>query len=171
MPAGELYIKYNSEWTGISASSRYNYNSTYGTFSQSNSGTWVDMFKEWGVSFDSTGLSMLMTPAPLKPMIENSVATEHGTRVVRDGRKLESRSITLGFNIVASTKANFFLKYGKFCTQVLGYGKLDLMSAYQAGTVYHLDYLSCQSFGEYQREIGKFSLRVVEPNPGNRTDS
>ena len=145
MPAGELYIKYNNSWK--------------------------DAYTEWGVSFDSTALSTLMTPAPLKGMIENSVATEHGVRVVRADRKLDGRTITLGFNMTAQTKAAFMTRYANFCSQILANGKIDLKTAYQNDVVYHLDYLSCQSFGEYQQEMGKFALRVAEPNPGNRTDS
>ena len=170
MPAQETFIKYNSDWTGISGSSRYAYNSSTGAFTQNNNGGWVDMYKEWGVSFDSTALSALMTPAPLKSMIENDVMTENGKRVVRTGRKLAERSVTLSFNIVANNKTNFMLKYGKFCSQVLSLGKLDIKTAYMSASTFHLDYLSCQSFGEYQQEIGKFVLRVTEPNPGNRTD-
>lgn len=166
MPAGETYIKYQTGMT-VNTSSRYNYSN--GTWTQNNSGAWVDAYKEWGVSLDGTALSTLMTPAPLKDMIENSVATEHGKRVVRTGRKLNERTITLGFNLTADTKEHFLTKYGNFCTYVLALGQIDLATKYQAGVVYHLDYISCQNFGEYQREIAKFSLRVVEPNPGNRT--
>ena len=144
MPSGELYIKYE--------------------------GTWKDAYTQWGVSFDSTALSALMTPAPLKAMIENSVATEHGKRVIRTLRKMDERTLTLGFNISAPDKLTFMSHYADFCSQVLANGKMDIKTKYQNGVVYHLDYLSCQNFGEYGREIGKFTLRVVEPNPDNRTE-
>lgn len=169
MPAGELFIKYNSEWSGISGSSRYAYNSSTGAYTQNNNGAWVDMFKEWGVSMDSTALSALMTPAPLKAMIENSVATENGKRVIRAERPVDERTVTLGINISAPTKAAFLSRYSAFCSQVLYAGKIDLSTTYQQGVIYHLDYLSCQSFGEYCQSMGKFVLRVVEPNPANRT--
>ena len=166
MPQGETYIKYQTGMS-VTATNRYSYSN--GAWSQNNSGDWVDAYMEWGVSLDSTALSALMAPAPLKDMIENSVATEHGKRVVRTDRKYNERTLTLGINLTASTKATFLTRYGNFCTYVLGPGIIDLTTKYQAGVVYHLDYLSCQSFGEYQREMAKFSLRVVEPNPGNRT--
>lgn len=168
MPAGELFIRYNSDWTGISGSSRYAYDSQTGAYTQNNNGSWVDMFKQWGVSMDSTGLSNLMIPAPLKAMIENEVATENGRRVIRTQRPVDERTLTLGINISAPTKEAFLARYSAFCSQVLYKGKLDLSTRYQQGVFYHLDYLSCQSFGEYSQSLGKFMLRVVEPNPANR---
>jgi len=169
MPARQVFILYDASMGSVSSSSRYSYSN--GRFSQSSSGAWVDLYSAWGVSFDKTSLSNLMAPAPLKDMIENSVATEHGKRVVRTGRKYEERTLTLGFNIFAASESAFFTKYGNFCTQVLANGRLDLMTSFQPGVVYRLDYLSCQSFGEYCRQLGKFVLRVVEPNPGNRSVS
>lgn len=151
----------------VSNSSRYNYSN--GTYTQSNSGVWIDAYSEWGVSLDGTALSSLMTPAPLKDMIENMVATEHGKRVVRTNRKYNEKTLNLGFNLTARTKENFLSRYSGFCSNVLALGRIDLATIYQPGVVYHLDYISCQNFGEYQREMAKFSLRVVEPNPGNRS--
>ena len=153
----------------VAQSARFNFNN--GEYTQNNSGTWVDLFLAWGVSFDKTSLSNLMTPAPLKDLIENNVASEHGKRVVRTNRKYNERTLTLGFNIWATSESTFFTNYGNFCSQVLANGRMDIKTSFQSAVVYHLDYLSCQSFGEYSRQLGKFVLRVVEPNPGNRTDA
>lgn len=128
-----------------------------------------DAHTTWGISLDGSALSALMTPPPLKDMIENKSALENGKSVIRTGRKMEERSLTLGFNIVASSKSDFLTKYGKFCSDVLANGKIDISTTYQPGVVYHLDYVSCNQFGEYGMTMGKFSLRVVEPNPANRT--
>lgn len=165
MPRGETYVKYHNGMT-VNGASRYDY--TNGAYSHNNSGDWVDVYQEWGVSLDSTALSALMTPAPLKDMIENTVATEHGKRVVSSNRKMDERTITLGINLSASTKETFLTRYGNFCSYVLFPGRIDLATKYQNGVIYHLDYLSCQNFGEYRQEIAKFSLRVLEPNPSNR---
>ena len=166
MPAGETYIRFKDGMT-VSSSSRYTYSGGY--YTQSNSGSWVDAHKEWGVSIDSTGLSALMTPAPLKDMITNSVAIENGKRVIRGGRKLDERVVTLGINMVARTREEFLLRYANFYSNVLALGQIDIATKYQDGVVYHLDYLSCQSFGEYRQEMAKFVLRLTEANPGNRT--
>ena len=152
--------------TSISNSARYNYSN--GSFTQNNNGTYIDAYLQWGISLDGTALSALMTPAPLKELIENNVTTEHGLRVVRTGRKLASRTININFNISASNQATFLSRYGNFCSNVLANGKIDLMTSFQAGTLYHLDYLSCQNFAEYRLGVGKFSLRVIESNPNSR---
>lgn len=167
MPAGELFIKFQSGMSSIATSARYNYSN--GTFTQNNSGTYIDAFKQWGMSMDSTALSNLMTPAPLKGMVENKSALENGKRVDRDNRKLDERTLTLGFSMWATSKETFLSNYSNFCTNVLAAGKIDLRTKYQSSVEYHLDYLSCQSFGEYAREMAKFVLRVGEANPGSRS--
>ena len=130
-----------------------------------------DAHAQWGVVFDSTSLSTLLAPAPLKEMIENKSALEDGKRVFRTGRKWDERTLTLGFNLIANSRQDFYNKYNAFCSQVLAGGKIDLYSSYNPDVWYHLDYLSCQSFGEFAGgTLGKFILRVVESNPGNRTE-
>lgn len=166
MPKGETYIKF---YTGMNVSESHRYSYSNGVYTQSNSGDWIDVYEEWGISLDSTALSSLMTPAPLKEMIENNVATEHGKRVVRTDRKTDERTISLGINMTAPTKIAFLTRYANFCAYVLLQGRIDIATRYQPGVVYRLDYISCQSFGEYQREMAKFSLRVVEPNPNDRS--
>ena len=161
-----MYIAYHSGMANVPTSARYNYSN--GTYTRSNSGAWVDAFLAWGVSMDKSSLSNLMAPAPLKDMIENKSATENGKSVIRTGRYLDERTLTLGMNISATTQATFLSRYGYFCSQVLAYGKLDIRTKYQTGVVYHLDYLSCSQFGEFRLSMGKFVLRVVEPNPANR---
>lgn len=143
MPAGQLYIKIGN--------------------------VWKDAYTEWGISLDSTALSALLTPAPLKEMIENDVMTEHGVRVVRDNRKTASRTVSMNFNISAPNQSSFLTRYANFCSQVLYDGKIDLKTSFQPNVIYHLDYQSCNQFAEYRLGVGKFSLRVVEPNPSNRT--
>lgn len=144
MPAGELYI--------------YDFSAS----------EWKDAYTTYGVTFDATALSNLMAPAPLKGMIENKSAVENGKSVVRTGRPYDERTLSLGFNLVAKNRNDFFTKYAAFCS-VLAAGRLDIVSGYNTSVVYHLDYLSCQSFGEYAFGIAKFVLRVAEPNPGNRS--
>lgn len=124
---------------------------------------------QWGISLDSSALSALIAPAPLKDMIENKSALENGKRVFSSGRKWDERTLTLGFNIVASSEQDFWTKYASFCSQVLSAGRFYIETCYQSGVAYFLDYLSCQTFGEFSRTMGKFVLRVIETNPANRT--
>ena len=166
MPAGQLYIQYNSSWSSITNSNRYNYSN--GTFTQSNSGTWVDMFKQWGISFDSKALSALMTPPPMKEWPENQSRLENGTRKITSTPRYDERTINLSMNMWATSENTFLSNYSNFCTNVLKNGVVNIMSSFQKGTVYRCVYVSCQNFGEYQRQLAKFSLRLVEPNPNNR---
>lgn len=131
----------------------------------------TDAFVAWGVSLDSSALSALMTPAPLKDMIENKSALENGKRVIRDKRKLDERTLTLGLNVTGKNGSSFLYNYSRFCSDVLAKGSMDITTKYQSGVIYHLDYVSCNQFGEYGLEMGKYSLRVVEPNPANRSDN
>ena len=126
-----------------------------------------DAFTTWGISLDSTALSALMAPPPMKDMIENKSATENGKSVIRSARMIDERTLTLGFNIVGSSQQDFLDKYRRFCS-VLSGGSINIQTKYQPGVVYHLDYISCNQFGEYGMTMGKFSLRVLEANPANR---
>lgn len=126
-----------------------------------------DAYTTWGISLDGTGLSALMTPAPLKDRIENENALEDGKRVISTGRRYDERTLTLALNISAPTEEAFLARYASFCTE-LAKGRLVITTSFQSGVVYRFDYLSCQQFSEWQRGVGKFSLRLSEPNPTNR---
>lgn len=128
-----------------------------------------DAYTTWGISLDKSALSALMTPAPMKDMIENKSALENGKRVIRSGRKFDERTLTLGFNIIANSEEEFLNQYVRFCNDVLSKGGIDISTKYQPNITYHLDYVSCTQFGEY-RTMAKFSLRVIEPNPTNRKE-
>ena len=128
-----------------------------------------DAYNAWGVSMDSSALSQIMTPAPLKEQIENRSALENGKRVFRSGRKLDERTVTVTFNISAVNESQFLDRYGRFCSDVLAIGVLDITTKYQPGVVYKFDYLSCQSFSEFRLGVGKFVLRMSEANPADRS--
>lgn len=126
-----------------------------------------DAYITWGISMDNTSLSTLMTPIPNKELIENKSRLEHGKRVISLNPKLDERNITLTFNLTAKTEEEFFLRYNKFCEE-LATGILDIKTKYQPDIVYHTIYLSCSQFSQFMRGIGKFSLKLNEPNPSNR---
>lgn len=128
----------------------------------------TDAYTAWGLSFEDGALSALMTPAPNKELIQNKSRITHGKSVITSNVMVDEREISLPFHIVASSKADFFSKYNSFCN-VLASGVLNVSSRYQTGVVYHLIYLSCTQFGEYQRDMAKFVLKVCEPDPTNRS--
>ncbi|WP_294616443.1 hypothetical protein [uncultured Bacteroides sp.] len=126
-----------------------------------------DAYLAWGVSMDDTSLSELMTPPANKAVIENESRLQHGKRVVMSGLKLDQRNLTLQINLTAATEAQFFARYNDFCKE-LATGVLNIKTKYQPDVVYKTIYLSCGQFSQFMRGIGKFSLKLNEPNPDDR---
>lgn len=126
-----------------------------------------DAYTTWGLSMDETSLSALMTPAPNKELIENKSRLEHGKRVITSNPKKDERNLTLQINITAPDKDTFFTRYDSFCNE-LDLGVLDIKTKYQPTTVYRTVYQSCQQFSQFMQGIGKFALKLNEPNPKNR---
>lgn len=127
-----------------------------------------DAYLTWGISMDDTSLSELMTPPANKAVIENESRLQHGKRVVMSDLKLDQRNLTLQINLTATTEAQFFARYSDFCKE-LATGVLDIKTKYQPDVVYKTIYLSCGQFSQFMRGIGKFSLKLNEPNPNDRT--
>lgn len=140
-----------------------------------------DAYTEWGLSMDSSALSALMTPAPIKSLIENDSRLEHGkemltsyTKTDSEGAKTEvsmvkvdARDVTITFNITAKNEAEFLQRYYSFCSE-LEKGTLDISTSFLPDVVFHMIYVSCTQFSEFVLGIGKFSLKLIEPNPKNR---
>lgn len=127
-----------------------------------------DAYTEWGISFDQTALSTLMTPPPNKSYIENKSRLENGKKVLVHNPKVDERSVTLSFNLTARNDGEFFERYNSFCEELRG-GVLNIETKYQNGVVYKMVYESCSQFSQLIREIARFSLRLVEPNPDDRS--
>lgn len=127
-----------------------------------------DAYTEWGISMDDTGLSALMTPAPNKSLIENKSRLEDGKRVINSNPKKDERNLTLQINITAPDKDTFFARYNSFCSE-LDAGVLDIKTKYQPTIIYKTIYLSCSQFSQFMQGIGKFVLKLNEPNPSDRT--
>lgn len=126
-----------------------------------------DAYNTWGVSMDETSISALMTPAPNKELIENKSRLEHGKRVLISSPKKDERNLTLQINITASNEIQFFTRYSSFCEE-LDAGVLDIRIKYQPNVVYRTNYISCSQFSQFMFGIGKFVLKLNEPNPKNR---
>lgn len=127
-----------------------------------------DAYTTWGISMDTSSLSALMTPPPMKEFIENKSRLENGKRVITSDSKIDERNITLTFNLTAKSEDQFFVRYNSFCEE-LATGVLHIRSKYQPNVVYKTIYLSCTQFTQFMRGIASFSLKLVEPNPADRT--
>ncbi|MDY7253537.1 hypothetical protein QHG78_09675 [Bacteroides sp. A1-P5] len=127
-----------------------------------------DAYTTWGISMDDTSLSELMTPVSNKVFIENESRLEHGKQVIVTKSKLDARNLTLNINLVASNEQQFFERYNSFCEE-LATGMLEVRTKYQPNVVYRTIYQSCSQFSQFMRGIGKFTLKLYEPNPNDRT--
>ena len=126
-----------------------------------------DAYTTWGISFDQTALSTLMTPSPNKAYIENKSRLEDGKRVIVHNPKVDERSVTLTFNLTAKNEDEFFTRYNSFCEELKN-GHMEIKTKYQENVVYRMVYESCTQFSQLIREIAKFSLKLTEPDPTNR---
>lgn len=121
----------------------------------------------WGIVFDSSAISALMTPPPMKSFIENSSRLEHGKRVITTNPKVDSRTLTLTFSLYANSEETFFERYDSFCAE-LKKGTLDIVLSIRPTIKYRLIYKSCKPITQYRNRLAKFSLALEEPNPENR---
>lgn len=130
-----------------------------------------DAKSTWGIVFDSSSVSALMTPAGMKSYIENSFRTEHGKRVLTNEQlaKVDSRNVTLTFCLYANSENAFFSKYAAFCEEIQRTGQLNIVLSVQPTIVYKLIYKSCTQFTQYNNRLAKFGLKCEEPNPKDRT--
>lgn len=131
--------------------------------------------QQWGVFFSENSVTNLMTPAPLKSYIKNKSTLSHGTQVLSTGTykpKTEERDVQLTFGLHATSLANFLMKYRSFVTE-LKKGDIDITVHIWEGSTfiketYHLKYLSCSQYSEFNGRLAKFVVKFNEPNPENR---
>lgn len=126
-----------------------------------------DAYTTWGISMGDTSLSELMTPVSNKELIENESRLEHGKQVFVTNLRFDARNLTLTINLTASDEQQFFQRYNSFCKE-LATGKLVIKTMYQPDVVYKTIYQSCSQFSQFMRGIGKFTLKLYEPNPNDR---
>lgn len=127
-----------------------------------------DAYTRWGISLSDGAISALMTPAPMKERLSNDVRVEHGSRTTNQSPKLASRDVTLEMHLSASSRSDFFTKYASFCDE-LATGALNIKTAFQPSVTYRMLYVSCTQFTAFVNGLAKFSLKLTEPNPSNRS--
>jgi len=127
-----------------------------------------DAWTTWGIGMDSSGLSALMTPAPVKDFVSNESRLEHGRQYITTHPRLKERELTLRLSLYAPTVSLFYSRYASFCKDVLATGIVNISTKYQEGVVYHCLYQSCAQYTQYRGKVARFSLRLVEPNPTDR---
>lgn len=127
-----------------------------------------DAYTEYGMSLEDGAISALLTPPSLKEFVENESRIENGKKIIVSYPVYDARDVSLAFHIVAPTKEAFFAKYQALCA-VLQKGIVKIKTKYQADTVYKFVYNSCTQFSQYSFGIAKFTLKLTEANPADRT--
>lgn len=126
-----------------------------------------DAYDTWGIIVSTTTVSELMTPAGNKTLVKNESRLEHGRRVIINNPKTDARDVTLNIQMVAKTKEQFLLNYSDFCDE-LAKGRLVIRTKYQPDVYYRMDYISCNQYSEFMFGIGRYTLRLNEPDPTDR---
>ena len=126
-----------------------------------------DAYTTWGIVLSDSALTALMTPAPLKPFVENKSRTLDGKTVSIKNPKYDERDVQVTFSLVATTKSEFLARYDSFCAE-LKTGAIDIRTINQPSVMYRTVYGSCTQYSMFNGRLGKFVLRLNEPNPNNR---
>lgn len=135
-----------------------------------------DTRERWGVILEQSSLTALMTPPSMKDYISNESALTHGKQVLTNSGslpKVADRDVQLTLGIEARSLAQFYMRYRSFCEE-LKKGVIDLTVLIEDGDTYiketyHLLYLSCSQYSDYNGRLGKFVMKVNEPDPENRS--
>jgi hypothetical protein len=128
-----------------------------------------DAYTNWGIILGETSFTALLTPAPIKNYIQNKSALIPGKQVLTEvPPKIDERDVQLVFYLKASNLNQFLTRYSSFVTE-LEQGAINIKTKYQPNVVYHCIYLSCAQFSQFNGRLGKFVLKLNEPNPKNRT--
>lgn len=173
MPKGELYFR---KVEGVTYKTGVIYKRVVSqqgaiSFVQDNTGDWVDTYEQWGVSFSDGAISALLTPAGNKAPVENESRLEHGKRVIKTRTyvKNKDRDLNLEMHLSARNKSDFFTKYDALCQQVFDNGFIDILSVFIADRVYKVTYDDCSQFRAFINGLAKYTLKVNEPNPKDRS--
>lgn len=132
-------------------------------------GTEYDAYTEWGVSLSDTAIATLMAPCAKKDDIVNESRLEHGKRHASAGNYLQERELSLPIHLSQRSKTAYMTKYIAFRNFLHGNENFTIRTSHESGVVYHVRYVSCTQFTQFINGMAKLMLRVVEPNPGNRT--
>ena len=127
-----------------------------------------DALTTWGIIAPPSLHAALLAPAPAKDPIQTEVRTEHGTRTVLTGATfLQKRDLTLELHIRARDIAEFNARVTAF-TAMLTAGWVTIESSLVPGAVFRCRYVSVTQFSAFNGRLGKFSLRLEEPDPSDR---
>ncbi len=124
-----------------------------------------DALSKWGVILEKDSLATLMTPPPLKEVLENDIPTDDGV-ILYDNAKVDKRRITITFILVAKTQSEALTKFNQFQAELFA-GRFTLKVP-SINMKFRLLYQSCATYRPWFDGVSKLVLNVVEPDPTNR---
>lgn len=128
-----------------------------------------DARKQWGVIVNTSFTDNMLMPPSVKSPIQSSSRLEHGTRTVlnRDTVKYDKRDVTLEISITATSRSQFLERHQSFVKELVS-GWLEITSSLIPGMTFHMRYVSCTQFTNYNGRAAKYILKLEEPDPSNR---
>lgn len=128
-----------------------------------------DAWDTWGVNMGEGFLDAIDAPLEMKDYIECESRLEDGKRMDTSSPKVASRDVTLTFTIMGSSESDYRAKKKSFETE-LRKGAFTLKVPALGQEVYHFVYTgkSVSYALSRNRNFGKFSTKVTEPNPAHR---
>lgn len=127
-----------------------------------------DIWETWRATLLKGAYEALLKPASMKSYISNSSRMEHGVRYVTDSNlaKTDERSLSIPLLIEGSTVDNYISNLESFMAE-MEKGSLTL-NIPALKREYKLVYTDCSSYGDFGEKVGKFTLKLIEPNTKDR---
>lgn len=128
----------------------------------------LDAYEHYHLSLTDGGKAELMTPAPNKDRAHNSSRLRHGQEIASAIERKDKREIALPMHITARTSVQGLAYYNAFCA-VLDAGTVNIELSSLPNVMFRCKYLSCSNFTEFRNQMFRFTLKLEEPNPANRS--
>ena len=130
-----------------------------------------DAYKTWGVSLEDGAMDSLMSPLSMKQDIVNESRLEHGKRHINIRPKVDEREIALPMHLSARNKSEYLIRLAAFRKVLESGEEIVIRTSHETGVCYRCIYRSCTPFSAFLGGLAKFSLKLTEPDPTNRSIS
>ena len=124
----------------------------------------------WGIVAGTKLLAALLAPAGVKDPVQSECRLENGTRtLIPEGSvKLAKRDVTLELGITAPDMQTFLSRFHSFTEELTSGWLLIASPRFLPGIIFRCRYVSCTQFTNFNGRLGKFILKLEEPDPSDR---
>lgn len=125
------------------------------------------LLSSMGVTIENGAYAALLTPAPIKDVIQNDDPLKDGVQVLPTSPLIQNeRDVTLTFLVSGNSHSDFLAKYAAFM-DVLRSGIVTLYVP-DLNSYYRLLYSSATQFENWRLNACKLSVKFREPDPTDR---